>query len=260
MDRFRFLTAGREPRPDAGRHRRGRAGRPRADRGRHRGGPRRAASGVRPRRAPDDRAGPGARSWAASATGGRSGSPILLEVDNRDWANWTRVMQVEPLSEEEAAELAALADEGNKRAPPITRVRPGPRGPRRRAQVRLQRRPQRARALLRARDDGAGRGGRDRPGVPARARDRGLVVHRGGGRRGHRPGALHAVARRGRRVAAALPGPRGGAGDDRADRRGAVERRHRRRRVRGRRPRGADRPRQLRPLGPAPGRRARRAP
>src|SRR5262245_6574645 len=53
------------------------------------------------------------------------GSPILLELENRDWANWTRVMQVEPLSEEQAAELAALADEGNKRATPITRVRPG---------------------------------------------------------------------------------------------------------------------------------------
>jgi chorismate synthase len=53
------------------------------------------------------------------------GSPILLEVDNRDWANWTRVMQVGPLSDEEAAELAALSDDGNKRAQPITRVRPG---------------------------------------------------------------------------------------------------------------------------------------
>ena len=53
------------------------------------------------------------------------GSPILLEVANRDWANWTRVMQVGPLSDEEAAELAAMADEGNKRARPITAVRPG---------------------------------------------------------------------------------------------------------------------------------------
>ncbi len=53
------------------------------------------------------------------------GSPILLEVANRDWENWTRVMQVGPLSDEEAAELAALADDGNKRAQPITRVRPG---------------------------------------------------------------------------------------------------------------------------------------
>jgi chorismate synthase len=53
------------------------------------------------------------------------GSPILLEVANRDWENWTRVMQVGPLSDEEAAELAALANEGTKRAQPITRVRPG---------------------------------------------------------------------------------------------------------------------------------------
>ena len=53
------------------------------------------------------------------------GSPILLLVANRDWENWTRVMQVEPLGDEEAAELAALADEGNKRATPVTRVRPG---------------------------------------------------------------------------------------------------------------------------------------
>ena len=53
------------------------------------------------------------------------GSPVLLEVANRDWENWTRVMQVGPLSDAEAAELAALAEGGNKRAQPITRVRPG---------------------------------------------------------------------------------------------------------------------------------------
>ncbi len=53
------------------------------------------------------------------------GSPILLLVANRDWDNWTRVMQVEGLSDEEAAELAAAAGEGNKRATPVTRVRPG---------------------------------------------------------------------------------------------------------------------------------------
>ena len=53
------------------------------------------------------------------------GSPILLEVANRDWANWTHVMQVERLSDEEAAELAALAAGGDKRARPVTRVRPG---------------------------------------------------------------------------------------------------------------------------------------
>jgi len=53
------------------------------------------------------------------------GSPILLLVRNRDWENWTRVMQVEPLSESEAAELAAMSLEGNRRAAPVTRVRPG---------------------------------------------------------------------------------------------------------------------------------------
>jgi chorismate synthase len=53
------------------------------------------------------------------------GSPILLEVVNRDFENWTRVMQVGPLSAADAAELEALAADGNKRALPITRVRPG---------------------------------------------------------------------------------------------------------------------------------------
>ncbi|HVL53059.1 MAG TPA: chorismate synthase [Vitreimonas sp.] len=57
---------------------------------------------------------------------GRSlGSPILLLVRNRDWENWTRVMQVEAPTEEQAAELAAMAADGNKRATPVTRVRPG---------------------------------------------------------------------------------------------------------------------------------------
>ena len=53
------------------------------------------------------------------------GSPILLELDNRDWVNWTRVMQVGPLSPAEAAELETLASEGTRRAQPITAVRPG---------------------------------------------------------------------------------------------------------------------------------------
>ena len=53
------------------------------------------------------------------------GSPLLLLVRNRDWENWTRVMQVEALSDDEAAELAALAAGGDKRAQPVTRVRPG---------------------------------------------------------------------------------------------------------------------------------------
>ena len=53
------------------------------------------------------------------------GSPIHLVVRNRDWENWTRVMRIEPLTDEAAAELAAQADAGNKRATPVTRVRPG---------------------------------------------------------------------------------------------------------------------------------------
>jgi chorismate synthase len=53
------------------------------------------------------------------------GSPILLLVANRDWENWTRVMQVEGLSDETAAELAVASAEGNKRSTPVTRVRPG---------------------------------------------------------------------------------------------------------------------------------------
>ena len=53
------------------------------------------------------------------------GSPILLLVANRDWENWTSVMQVEPLSGEQAAALADAAVGGDKRSTPVTRVRPG---------------------------------------------------------------------------------------------------------------------------------------
>jgi chorismate synthase len=53
------------------------------------------------------------------------GSPILLLVANRDWENWTRVMQVEPLSDDEAASLLVAAEGGDKRSTPVTRVRPG---------------------------------------------------------------------------------------------------------------------------------------
>ena len=53
------------------------------------------------------------------------GSPILLIVRNRDWENWTQVMQVEPLSEDEAAALDAAAEGGDKRSTPVTRLRPG---------------------------------------------------------------------------------------------------------------------------------------
>ena len=53
------------------------------------------------------------------------GSPILLIVRNKDWENWMQVMAVGPLDEAEADALRAAADEGNKRAMPVTRVRPG---------------------------------------------------------------------------------------------------------------------------------------
>jgi len=53
------------------------------------------------------------------------GSPILLQVANRDWENWTGVMQVGPLTDAAAAELLAAVEDGNKRATPVTRVRPG---------------------------------------------------------------------------------------------------------------------------------------
>ncbi len=53
------------------------------------------------------------------------GSPILLEVRNRDADNWGTVMQVEALSDEDLAALVAQAADGNKRAARVTRVRPG---------------------------------------------------------------------------------------------------------------------------------------
>jgi len=53
------------------------------------------------------------------------GSPIMLLIRNRDWENWTRVMEVEPLTPDQAAELRSLADAGDKRAAPITRLRAG---------------------------------------------------------------------------------------------------------------------------------------
>jgi len=69
------------------------------------------------------------RDHATIASGVRHGrtlgSPILLTIANRDWENWTRVMQVAPLTDAEAAELAAAAEGGVKRAAPVTRVRPG---------------------------------------------------------------------------------------------------------------------------------------
>ena len=53
------------------------------------------------------------------------GSPVLLLIRNRDWENWTQVMQVGPLDDEAADALRAKSDDGDKRATPVTRVRPG---------------------------------------------------------------------------------------------------------------------------------------
>ena len=53
------------------------------------------------------------------------GSPILLLVRNRDWENWTQVMAVEPLTTRPPPRSLAAAEDGNKRAMPVTRVRPG---------------------------------------------------------------------------------------------------------------------------------------
>ena len=125
MGRLRFLTAGRVARARAGRDARGRPGRAAAH-----------GRGHRPDLARRQRGyGRGARSTsieqdraeilAGVRHGLTLGSPILLLIRNRDWENWTRVMQVEPLTAEQAAELAALAEAGDKRAAPITRLRAG---------------------------------------------------------------------------------------------------------------------------------------
>ncbi len=53
------------------------------------------------------------------------GSPVLMLVRNRDWENWTQVMQVGPLDDEAADTLREQSEAGDKRATPVTRVRPG---------------------------------------------------------------------------------------------------------------------------------------
>ncbi|MBI3751559.1 MAG: chorismate synthase [Chloroflexi bacterium] len=53
------------------------------------------------------------------------GSPIQLRIVNRDAPNWARVMQVEPLDPAGAVEMAARIEAGDRRAAPVTRVRPG---------------------------------------------------------------------------------------------------------------------------------------
>lgn len=66
-----------------------------------------------------------ARIVAGVRHGRTLGSPILLLVANRDFENWGRIMQAAPLSDEDEAWLAGAAADGNKKALPVTRVRPG---------------------------------------------------------------------------------------------------------------------------------------
>ena len=109
--------------------------------GGHRPRPRAAPARPRPRRAHEDREGPRRRDLRACATGARSGSPVALRIENRDYANWEERMNPWPVD--------AQVDE-------VHLPRPGPRRPGRRPEVRLHRRAQRARARERPRDRRAG--------------------------------------------------------------------------------------------------------
>ena len=238
MDRFRFLTAGESHGPTLGADRRGRARRARADRGRHRGRPRPASARLRARRAPDDRAGPGrdpvrrpARADARLADPAGAREPRLGELD-QGHAGRAADRGGGGASSPRSRPGATSA------ATPITRVRPGHadlagalkygfndvRNALERSSARETRRG----------SPPAGSRGRScaSSGIEVwsfTAEVGGVAVD---------PARATRSARRGRRLAPALPGPRRGGRDDRAGRRGAVERRHGRRRVRGRRPRG----------------------
>ena len=182
------------------------------------------------------------------------GSPILLLIRNRDWENWTRVMAVEPLTDEQAAELAA-ARRGGRQARRSDHAAAGrARGPGRGHEIRLRRRPKRPGASLGARDCGPGRGGSGCAGAARQPGHRRVVAHRRGRRSGDGPRARHSHARGSGGEPAALPRPRGGEAHGGPHRRGARGRRHGRRHLRGRGPGRPDGPRQPRPLGSAPGR------
>ena len=185
------------------------------------------------------------------------GSPILLLVRNRDWENWTEVMAVEPLDDEAAGRAPRrgrrTATSERPRSPacgPVTPTWPGPSSTASTTSATSSSAPRRARprpasrpAASRARScaSSASRPGRSPPRSAASRSTRRTATP---------------VARGGRRLAAALPGPRRRGRDDRPHRRGALGRRHGRWRVRGRRPRAADRARVVRPLGSPARRRA----
>ena len=182
MGRLRWLTAG-ESHGRRWASRRGRAG-----------GPRRCPRTSSPSTSPGASAATaaararrssttGPRSSPASATALTLGSPILLLVANRDWENWTRSCRSRGSSDDEAAELAAAAEGGNKRATPVTRVRPGHAdlaGALKYGFNDVRNVLERASARETAARVAAGGVARA---ILARARRRGLVVHRRGRRR-----------------------------------------------------------------------------
>ena len=110
------------------------------------------------------------------------GTPLALVVRNRDHKNWTWGMSPWPPE----GEPARQGDEAGDAAAP------GPRRPRRRAEVRPRRRAQRARARVGAAHRGARRRGRGREGAARRDRDLGARA-----RRSTRMGCARASTRRG---------------------------------------------------------------
>ena len=209
---FRFLTAGESHGPALGVTIEGVPAGPRADRGRHR---------RRPRPTPDAATAAGARQTIeqdrAEILGGvRHGrdarladpaarpQPRLGELD----AGHAGRSRSTTRRRELLASSPRAATSGRR---PVTRVRPGHAdlaGALKYGFNDVRNVLERASARETAARVAAGR---RRARVPARARDRGLVVHGRGRRRGGRPGQLHPLARRGRRLArcaARTPTPR----------------------------------------------------
>ena len=172
------------------------------------------------------------------------GSPVAIEIANTEWPKWEREMSAEPGEPGEGAHRAT----------------PGPRRPRRDAEVRLRRRPRRARAGVGPRDGGPCRGRRARQGArsPSSACRSSATSSRSARRRRRR------ACGRAPRTSAAVDASRGPLfrrgrvrGDGRRDQGGRQGGRLARGRRRGPRLRRAGRARQPRPLGPPPRRPAR---
>ena len=111
------------------------------------------------------------------------GSPIALRIGNTEWPRWVDVMSAEPVDLDDAAE-------GTRRRPHPAAA--GSRRPRRHAEVRFRRGPQRARARQRPGDRG-----------PGGARRRGALLPRRARHPAREPHAVHRPGARPRRVAAA---------------------------------------------------------